>query len=166
MAATKRPQGKKQAVVDILKIVDSSISDITTIAINGQIQLYAKIKERLLPLKVAGDGLNKLLFIILAILVNPNSVILIDEIETGFHYSTYIQLWEAITVAAKENNCQIIATTHSYECIVSAIDGMENAGATEDFCYFRINKNNNNTIAYRYSNELLRTAITTDMEVR
>ena len=159
-------EGKKQQVIDILKIVDASISDVTTIAMNNQIQLYARINEKLLPLKVAGDGLNKLLFIILAILENPKSVILVDEIETGFHYSTYSKLWETIAKAAKESECQVIASTHSYECIVGAIEGMEKAGTEEDFCYFRINKNDSKSFAYRYSDELLRTAIMTEMEVR
>lgn len=159
-------KGKKQEVINILKIVEPLISDITTIAMNGQIQLYAKMGKGLLPLKVAGDGLNRLLYIILAILLNPEAIILIDEIETGFHYSAYSRLWETIAVAAKENKCQIIATTHSYECIISAIEGIEKAEASEDFCFFRVNKKGTDSFAYRYSNDLLCTAIRTEMEVR
>lgn len=83
--------------------------------------------EKLLPLKLAGDGICKLLFILLAIIANPNSIILIDEIETGFHYSKYPKLWEVIANPARDYNCQIIATTHSYECIDGAIDGAEAA---------------------------------------
>lgn len=159
-------KGKKQQVIKILQIIEPSISDVTTLAMNGQIQLYIRINEKLFPLKVAGDGLNKLLFIILAILVNQNAIILIDEIETGFHYSTYVQLWETIAKAAQESRCQIIASTHSYECIVCAIDGMERAGTENDFCYFRVDKKGTKNFAYRYSSELLRTAIKTEMEVR
>lgn len=158
--------GKKQQIIDILQIIDSRICDISTIAIGGQVMHYAKVDTQLLPLKLAGNGLNVLLFIISAIISNQNSIILIDEIENGFHYSIYSKLWQSIAQAAKESNCQIIATTHSYECILGAVDGISNNNRESDFCYFRIAKNVNNYKAYRYSDELLRTAITTDMEVR
>ena len=52
------------------------------------------------------------------ITVNIFVSILIDEIETGFHYSMFDKLWEVIATTAKKNNCQIIATTHIYECMV------------------------------------------------
>lgn len=159
-------QGKKQQVIDILKIMDPTISDISAIAINGQIQLYAKFGERLLPLRIAGDGLNKLLFIVLAIIENPQSLILIDEIETGFHYSMYSKLWEVIAKTAEENQCQVVVSTHSYECIVGAIEGIKSAHRESDFCYYRLERNETGNYAYRYSGELLRTAISTDMEVR
>lgn len=157
---------EKQKIINILKLIDNDISDISTIALNGQIQLYAKTNGKLLPLKLAGDGINKLLFLVLAILENPNSIILVDEIETGFHYSMYKKLWELIAVFAKENNCQIIATTHSYECIDGAVDGLEKANMLKDFCYYRVDKKGDYNHAYRYSGDLLRSAISTNMEVR
>lgn len=159
-------EGKKQQVIDILKIMDASICDVSTIAFQGQIQLYAKMGERLLPLKLAGDGINKLLFIVLAIIANPDSVILIDEIETGFHYSMYAKLWEVISSAAQKNNCQIIATTHSYECIDGAVDGVEAANMQDSFCYYRVERTDNENRAFRYSGSLIRSAINSSMEVR
>ena len=76
------------------------------------------MRGRLLLLKMVGDGVNRLLSILLTIMRNPgpNAVLLIDEIETGFHYSVYGRLWEAVMNTARENRCQVIATTHSYEC--------------------------------------------------
>ncbi len=159
-------EGKKQQVIDVLRIIDASICDISTIAFQGQIQLYAKMGEKLLPLKLAGDGINKLLFIVLSIIANPNSVILIDEIETGFHFSMYAKLWEIISIVAQKNNCQIIATTHSYECINGAIDGIETANMQNAFCYYRIERADGENKAFRYSGDLVRSAINFSMEVR
>lgn len=158
--------GKKQQIIEIIKLIEPEINDLTTIVVNGNAQVFAKIGAQLLPLRLAGDGLNKLLFIVLSIAVNPHSIILIDEIETGFHYSMYPQLWNTIAQAACENACQIIATTHSYECIVGAVDGVERAGRSSAFCYYRLDKNNRGNQVYRYSDDLLQTAIATDMEVR
>lgn len=158
-------EGRKDEIVKVLQLLDPMICDISTISLNGVTQLYVKREEKLLQIKLAGDGLNKLLFIVLAIMGNPNSVILIDEIETGFHYSMYEKLWEVISDVALTSNCQVIATTHSYECIESAISGIKEENKKE-FCYFRIAKNEENNSAYRYSDELLHTAVLAEMEVR
>lgn len=159
-------EGKKQTAIDILRIIDPRISDVSAITINGAVQLHAKIESKMFPLKLAGDGINRLLYIILAIMAHPNSLILIDEIETGFHYSMYSKLWNAISVVVKECNCQVIATTHSHECIAGAVDTIEATAHSDSFCYFRLDRNETSTKAYRYSTELLRTALNTDMEVR
>jgi len=159
-------EGKKQTIIDALKLIDPMITDITVIFVSGIPQIYIRIGSQLLPLALSGDGLNRLLFIILSIAANPYSIILIDEIETGFHYSMYPKLWKTIAQTAQESQSQLIATTHSYECIVGASEGMEQAGRKSDFCYYRIDKNNKGSCAYRYSDELLRVAVSTDMEVR
>lgn len=159
-------EGKKRQIIDILRIIDSSISDISAIVLRGQIQLYAKMGEKLLPLRLAGDGINKLLFLVLTIVENPNSLVLIDEIETGFHYSMYSNLWEVIATAARENNCQIIATTHSYECIDGAVEGVKAACMDNRFCYFRVERSAEGNAAFRYDGKLLRTALDSNMEVR
>ena len=159
--------GRKDELIEILRLIEPSISDITTIMTStGGAQIYVKSNGSLLPIKLAGDGLNNFLFIVLSIMAHPNSLILIDEIETGIHYSAYEDLWKTISTTAKKYNCQIIATTHSYECIVGAIDGIEKSDLTNSFCYFRIDRENKNSMAYRYSDELLRTAVDTNLEVR
>lgn len=158
--------GKKQHIIEIMKFIEPQINDLTTIVVNGSAQVFVKIGVQLLPLRLAGDGLNKLLFIVLSIAVNPRSIVLIDEIETGFHYSMYPQLWNTIAQTAYENACQIIATTHSYECIVGAVDGVERAGRSSAFCYYRLDRNDVGNQVYRYSDDLLQAAVATDMEVR
>lgn len=158
--------GRKHSIIEVLKLIEPAIDDLLTIVANGNVQLFAKIGQQLLPLRLAGDGINKLLFIILSITVNPHSILLIDEIETGFHYTMFPKLWELVAQTAYENSCQIIATTHSYECIVGAVEGIARADRNSDFCYYRLANNNAGNHVYRYSNELLQTAVATDMEVR
>lgn len=159
-------KGEKQSVIDVLKLIDPDITDLFPVVMNGQAQLYVKIGNRPLPLRLAGDGLNKLLCIVLAITANPDSIILIDEIETGFHYSMLPVLWETVARAAQKNRCQVIATTHSYECIAGASEGIQRAGCISDFCYYRIDKGGEGSSVSRYSDELLQIAVSTDMEVR
>lgn len=160
-------RGKKDELIEILQLIEPSISDLTTIMTStGGAQIYIKTNGQFLPIKLAGDGLNKLMFILLSIMAHPNSLVLIDEIETGIHYSAYVDLWKTIAAAVQKYNCQVIATTHSYECIVGAINGFKEADASDAFCYFRIDRQGKDAAAYRYSDELLRTAIDTSLEVR
>lgn len=158
--------GRKRTVVDILQSIDPLINDFSVIVQQGQPYLYAKIGESSLPFKTLGDGTNRLLYIILTIIENPNSVILIDEIESGFHYSMQEKLWNTIAKAAKESNCQIIAATHSYECIQNAVDGVAEAGMEDRFCLYRLEHKGEENRAFRLSGDLVHYSIDANMEVR
>ena len=159
--------GKKDLLLEVLRTMEPSISDITTIMTPaGTAQIYLRFTGQLLPVKLAGDGLNKLMFLLLSIMAHPGSLLLIDEIETGVHYSAYADLWRSVAQMAEVCGCQIIATTHSYECIVGAIEGLQAIDAGNRFCYFRIDRQGGTAVARRYSDALLRTAIDTSLEVR
>lgn len=158
--------GRKSEILDILEKMGQALSDIIAITVSGQTQLYGNMGGKLLPMRLAGDGMNRLLFIMLSIMETPNSIILIDEIENGFHYSMYPALWEAIANAAQKSNCQVIATTHSYECVAGAVEGIKKADMKDSFCLFRLAQEKNGRCAYRFSADVIRTALDAEMEVR
>ena len=160
-------KNKKSQIIDILKIIDDSISDMAAVVSLDQSQLYANVRGQWLPLRLAGDGFDRLFLIIAALIAYPNSILMIDEIDAGFHYSVYDKFWESVMTVAKEQNCQVIATTHSYECLDSAVKTVEKIGIQDDFCYFRLGKNNKDeSVAYRYSADLLSSATDDNLEVR
>jgi len=72
-----------------------------------------------LNLHELGDGVSSFIFFIIMILANRNSIVLIDEIENGIHYTNLDKLWEIILTISKEQSVQVFATTHSKECIES-----------------------------------------------
>ena len=158
--------GKKESIVESLKYLEKDITNLLTITKQGQVQVFAKIADQTLPVRLSGDGLYRLFYILLVIMSHPDSIVLIDEIETGFHYSMLETLWKLITEAAKENNCQVIATTHSYECIQNAVDAMNKAGFEKNFCMYRIEHKDGMNQAYRYDGELARLSVDMNMEVR
>ena len=158
--------GKKDKIVKALRYIEKDMSNLITITNQGQVQVYAKIADQTLPVRLSGDGLYRLLYILLTIMANPDSIILIDEIETGFHYTMYETLWQLVAEAVVENNCQIIATTHSYECIENAISGINKAGFETRFCMYRIEHSNGENRAIRYDEELARLSIDMNLEVR
>ena len=110
-------QIRKQSnrIIDLLCQIEPSLDDLS-LGADGVI--YCDIGlNRLMPVNVMGDGMFRLLSIILAISDTENGIVLIDEIENGFHHSSQDILWEAIFRSAKEFNVQIFATTHSIECV-------------------------------------------------
>jgi len=73
--------------------------------------------SNVIPLKSMGDGINRILTIILALVNSDNGYLLIDEFENGLHYSVQEKLWEIIFKLSKSLNVQVFATTHSEDCI-------------------------------------------------
>lgn len=155
--------GEKDILIKALKEMEPLIDDILTISVKGVVQLYIKTNGKLMPIQYAGDGIIKILGICLSIMGKKNGIVLIDELENGLHYSMYGKLWKMIDHISKISNCQIIATTHSYELISNVRDSINN---TEDFCYYRIGKNKEKTVSYRYDYSMLDAALESEMEVR
>ena len=156
--------GEKGKLIDFLKRIDSSISDIVTLSVNGIPQLYINTNQKLLPIQFSGDGINKLLSIVLSIMDAKNGILLVDEIDTGFHYSMYKDLWKIVSDVSRDYNCQVIATTHSYENIAGAVEGVKDC--PEEFSYYRLGYDKDDLKSFRSSYDLLKSALRSDMEVR
>ena len=160
-------KNKKNQIIDILKIIDNSISDMAAVVSLDQSQLYANVRGQWLPLRLAGDGFDRLLLIVASLIAYPNSILMVDEIDAGFHYSVYEKFWEAVMNVAEEQNCQIIATTHSYDFLESAVRTVKKIEKQDDFCYFRLGKDKKGeAVAHRYSADLLYSATEENLEVR
>ena len=61
----------------------------------------------------------RLLGLALALANARNGVVLIDEIDTGLHYSVMREMWRMVVKRSAEMNVQVFATTHSRDCYES-----------------------------------------------
>jgi len=114
-------------VMRALQFLDSSIERIASQA--GPTNYYSgnrggfiiklKGREQPIPIGSMGDGIWRMLALAIAITQCRDGVLLVDEIDTGLHYSIMSDMWRLIFNAAKEFNVQVFATTHSYDCIQS-----------------------------------------------
>lgn len=154
---------EKALLIKYIQEMDPSIEDIITLSLSGIPQLYIRTGGRMIPLQYAGDGIMKLISICLAIMEQKNGLVLIDEMENGFHYSMYGKLWAMIDRISEKSNCQVIATTHSYELIASAFGNIKD---TDNFSYYRLGRKENDITTYRYDYSMLDKAIEAEMEVR
>lgn len=69
------------------------------------------------PLRSLGEGMNRLLGLALALVNVKDGMLLVDEIESGLHYSVQPDMWRLIFETARRLNVQVFATTHSWDCI-------------------------------------------------
>lgn len=155
----------QKPILDSLKIIDARISDLKTNFSDGYAVMYADVgRRRLLPLSVLGDGAGRLFQLALEMRRGEGSVVLIDEIENGFHYSVLPKVWKLIHELAKQYNVQVFAVTHSHECAVAAHEAA--SAADYDYGYFRIEQKDGIGRAVAYSHEQMQTSIEANLEVR
>ena len=160
-------QVKKQtgSIIKILRQIEPSLDNLV-MGVNEMINCDIGM-DNLLPLSVMGDGMIKLLSVILSISNTQDGVVLIDEIENGFHYSAMEVLWQAVFDAAKEFNVQVFATTHSYECVKAFNSACSKIGRKIDgIRLFRIEKQDDDFGVVAYDNEILKASLESDWEVR
>jgi AAA15 family ATPase/GTPase len=111
---------KEGFVIDALQIIEPDVERIAFIEeISRERAAVVKLKTstNILPLKSMGDGINRILTFILALVNADNGYLLIDEFENGLHYSVQEKLWEIIFNLSEKLNVQVFATTHSEDCI-------------------------------------------------
>jgi len=128
--------------------------------INGDIGI-----GELIPLPLMGEGMVRLLSIMLAIANAPDGIVLVDEVENGLHHSVMMGVWQAIADLARQYRTQVFATTHSWECIQAAHRAFEASG-TYDFRLHRLDRIGEDVRAVGYDREMLATSTEMNLEVR
>ncbi|CAN1208688.1 AAA+ ATPase domain-containing protein [Tumidithrix helvetica PCC 7403] len=105
--------------------------------------------DQRIPIGSMGDGMWRMLGLTLAIVNARNGVLLVDEIDTGLHFSTMSKMWKLIWETAKRLNVQVFATTHSNDCWTSlaAIASAENP-SEEGITIQRIEKGKPHSIVF------------------
>lgn len=160
---------KKNLIIQVLQKFDSDIIDVRTVLDNGMSYIYVILKSgEPLAINYMGDGINKALLIISYILSLKNGILLIDEIENGFYYELYRQLFEVFCETALENKCQIIMTTHNLNVIETTMEVMRDFDRFDELCYLRMDvsgKTGRRSVKY-FSGEALVSAFESNMEIR
>ena len=129
-------------------------------------RVVAKLSARSapVPLKRLGDGANRLLAIALALANCRGGILLMDEVENGIHYSVQSDLWRMIFRAAQSANVQVIAATHSWDCVVGFARAADESPA--DGWLYRLEREEDELAAVGYSETNLIVAARQRTEVR
>ena len=124
-----------------------------------------KSHDRPISLESLGDGAVRLFGVALALANSRGGFLLIDEAENGIHHTVQRDLWTMILRTAHANDVQVLATTHSWDCVrgfAEAAAGFEDG----DGVLVRLDRNDKDLRAVVYSKEALETAAEQGIEVR
>ncbi|EPX56600.1 hypothetical protein D187_007942 [Cystobacter fuscus DSM 2262] len=111
--------------------------------------------EQRVPIGSLGAGSKRLLVLAMNLVKSAGGYVLLDEIDTGLHYSVMVKMWEFVIETARRLNIQVFATTHSLDCI-QALAGLyaRDSGLRGDITLHRIEKGTSAAIRYS-ANEIL-----------
>lgn len=124
-----------------------------------------KGRERPVSLKSLGDGATRLFGVALALANSRNGFLLIDEAENGIHYSVQRDFWNMVLRTAQQNNVQVFATTHGWDCVVGFAQAAVALEEVEGVLH-RVEGLGTQIRAVQYSEENLKAAAEHGIEVR
>ena len=156
-----RKQGS--VVADALAIVEPRLKSVEDNTASGSPMIWGDIGlPELVPLPVMGEGMTRIARLILAISAAPNGVVLVDEIENGLHHSVLGKVWQSIEAAAKQFNTQVIAATHSFECVEAAQQSLDSS----NFLTHRLEDVDGTIDCVSYKPDEIEAAVSHSLEVR
>ena len=112
----------EQDVLAALRIIAPQVDAVSLIRNSGASGVRIPIvrlvgTSQRIPLRSMGEGMNRMFGIALALVNAKDGMLLIDEVDTGLHYSVLPDLWRLIFEVAHRLNVQVFATTHSKDCL-------------------------------------------------
>ncbi len=160
----------EESVLEVMRIIDYRIRRIVPVLTDGIDSVWkgsfvVKLDggEEPVSLATLGEGVWRLLGLALNLVQAKGGALLIDEIDTGLHYSVMEKVWRMILVTAQKLDIQVFATTHSWDCIQSLASICRDADDTEVMLH-RIDASKPKAVSF---NEQQIRQINTDMlEVR
>ena len=116
-------EGRESEVIKAMKLLEADLESIHFLSgdasrrTSGGVLIGFLGGGRRLPLGSFGDGMRRLLALSLSLVRTGDGFLLIDEIDTGLHFSVMEEMWRLVVNTALESNVQVFATTHSYDCV-------------------------------------------------
>lgn len=160
--------GEDQAI-EALRIIEPGVERISFTSgrtSHSGILVRLKGEETPVPMDSMGDGMRRILSLIMALVSVQQSVLLIDEIDTGLYYGVLKEMWQVIIETATKQNAQVFATTHSWDCVKAFQQALSQSPYRDDGLLIRIDRDKEQTRATTYTVDELDIAIAQGIEVR
>jgi len=131
-----KTKSDKENLIKTIQVINSNIIDVELRQSFDDLDLVfllsLKNKDEFIPVNYLGDGFKRIFYIILKVLSLKGKRIMIDEIETGIHYSRQKDFWLNILKICNELDVQIFATTHSNECLQAFYEASKELNEQKD----------------------------------
>ena len=160
-------EGEEERILSLLTPLEPRLKRLNTITLKNTPVIHAYIdgRERPIPVQLLGEGFNRMLALALAMNEATGGVVLIDEIENGLHYSVHQEVFSTLMTLAEAFDVQILATTHSAECIRAAYEAVGREHE-RDFAFYRLTSVEDDVKAIAFYGEKIETAVEFNMEIR
>ena len=139
-------------------------SDLERVAVLGdnegpprRVVVKLRGQARPVPLQSLGDGALHLAGTALALANSRDGFLLIDEAENGIHHSMQPDFWRMVLKTAHANNVQVIATTHSFDCVSGFAQALAECEEVEG-ALVRLERKDEEMWAVEYSERNLKAA--------
>ena len=167
----------EERTVEALKIIEDDIRQLRALIDPGRSYYYAEREDRggfvvnvggvktRVPIGSMGDGIWRMLGLALSLATARGGLLLVDEIDTGLHYTVMRDMWRLVLDTANRLKLQVFATTHSLDCWLSLADVIETSpDLKRGVAVHRIEAGRDESV--RYSGEALAAAARHELEVR
>lgn len=155
---------EEEVLLKALRIIEKDIERIAPVAgtqslpgyggqnsTRGGVVIKCRNVKTRLPIGTMGDGIWRLLSLALSLIRAEHGVLLVDEIDTGLHYTVMEDMWRLVYLTARRLGVQIFATTHSSDCwkALAAICRDPNIGADATIQHIERGKSQSTSFAGR-----------------
>lgn len=156
---------REEHVVQALRTLQPNISALHFLS-GYRPEVLASIDEDYrIPFHSFGEGSRRFLVLSLLLADLENGLLLIDEIDTGLHWTVMEDLWRLVIGAARNGNVQVFATTHSYDCIKGLASLLEREPElAEDVSLQKLERRLDKAVAFR--GEQIPRAVSHHIELR
>ncbi len=145
---------EEPVVIKALQLVEPTVEKLAYVGSSRQFRMerggmavkFAGIDQRL-PIGSLGDGAWRILAVTLALIRSRGGMLLVDEIDTGLHYSVLGDMWKVIMETAEHLNVQVFATTHSSDCVSSLASASKTSGSNRTVV-LRMEKNEGRAVPF------------------
>ena len=160
-------------VTEALRNIDRSIERIASIGAERRrlpreapsgVFLKLRDVEYRVPIGSLGDGMWRMLGLALALANAKGGILLVDEIDTGLHYSVMEDMWRMVSERAAALDAQVFATTHSRDCYESLAAVVHPGSISTTVTIQRIDARRERAV--RFSNDDIVAAAERGIEVR
>lgn len=124
----------EELVIDALRIIAPEVERIAPISgsarnsafgRSGGIVVKSSVAGGRIPIGSMGDGMWRMLGLALSLVTSGKGTLLVDEIDTGLHYSVMSDMWRLVIETARRLGVQVFASTHSRDCVESLAEVIE-----------------------------------------
>lgn len=154
---------EEELALEAARIVEPQIERV--LVVDDDVFLRVPSSSMRVPLRSFGDGVRRLLTLAVLLVQARDRALLIDEVDTGLHFTALTPMWRLLVEGARRWNVQVFATTHSGDC-VNSIGWLHRTepDVVRDLALFRLDRDRPDAV--RFGPDEIDFAVASELELR